>query len=93
MSRRVIRVSEAQSRERIAQLRDEMERVEVPPPPEPPADTPPEDDGRSLEQLVEDELKTQLRQRPVQGYAVVNAIKFLAVKAKLPVQFGTELDQ
>ncbi len=79
-------MSLAKSQDRILQLRREMEEVEIPEPVAP--------DPRSLELIVESKLKEQLQSSDpkVVGWGVVNAIKFLAVKAKLPVAFGSELD-
>lgn len=89
MSRRVIRVNETQAREHIAQLRSEMDAIEQDPPEEQT-----DEEGKSLETLVEDKLKYQLTHFTDKelGYALVNAIKFLAVKAKLPMVYGSELE-
>jgi len=81
--------SEAQNRQRLAELKTQLETLEPEPPPSE------EELAESLEALVEKELKKQLRSLEGRelGLAIMNAIKFLAVRAKMPVTFGGELDE
>jgi len=91
MSSRAFQVSkETQGRQRLSELRREMDAIEVPLPEEPLPET-----SETLEALVETELKAQLRATTdarQMNLTIMNAIKFLAVRARLPVQFGSALD-
>lgn len=89
---------EEQRRARLAALHTEMQAVgdEQVVTDTPPHDDPPPGDA-TLETLVETELKAQLRRHSgdsrLMNLSIMNAIKFLAVRAKLPVAFGSDLDE
>lgn len=56
----------------------------------------PPDETQTLDAMIEEELKKQMRTRTVPrelDWTITTAIKFLAVRAKLPVAFGGELDE
>ena len=103
MSGRVFQVSKEEQRpspvtitgpdgaQRTIPARDFRARPEGTPPPNEPEL---EKMAQSLESLVEGELKKQLVRLEGRelGLAIMNAIKFLAVRSKIPVAFGSELD-
>lgn len=86
---RILPVSR-EHQERLARLKRDREALQPEPPPgdEPLPDT--------LDAMIEAELKKQMRTRTVPrelDWTITTAIKFLAVRAKLPVAFGGELDE
>ena len=92
MSDRVLRVtlSPAEQREKLASLRKDMNGVELPPA----GTATPE--AETLDALVERELKAWLKASAsdpkARGFALTAAIKYLAVKQKVPIPYGSELD-
>ena len=81
--------------DRLAESRRAMDAVgSEPPPADEVVDALPA--TATLEELVEAELKAQLRRvsdTKQMNLSIMNAIKFLAVRAKLPVAFGSGLDE
>ena len=91
MSARVFSVSkETQQRAKLGELREEMAAI-----PDTPAADLEEKIPDSLESLVEEKLKYQMKYAKGEelSWAIVNSIKFLAVRSRIPIAFGTELDQ
>jgi hypothetical protein len=88
-----VRIIGPDGSEQTMAARDFRTRPEPPPAPE--SEPVPSPDAQTLEALVESELKKQLRSLEGRelGLAIMNAIKFLAVRSRIPVSFGSELDE